>query len=365
MANPEQNPSRLESGFWKDLTMLIQNLQDSNHKIILMGDFNESIYSGRRKELSALVTTCGLIDPMFTTCPDGANAPTFFRGSHRIDYVLVDEDIQHAVVGCGILAPNPALSPAHRAVFCDVSLDAIFGMPASALPSRLNRTVTTTNIPACMAMLKQLRTSMTSHSLVQRCHDLLDNVVKYGASDTNGTEFASIDRYFREALLSVERAGSIEYTSPWSKKLHHSVNVCKYWRAVVMQLRYDIDCTTIIARIADRVGLSATISVDKEEALKNLRLAQWDLRTDRANGATLRITMLQEERRSALDEGDKAESSNDCTHHSCRGHAFVLCQITKSITHKNVSLHRYGTNFTARWLNHHNLVGSRDGSAYY
>ena len=138
--------------FWKDMIILINNLHDMGHKVMLMGDFNESLYTGRRRDLSNLATICGLVDPLHITCPDAANAPTFLRGSHRIDFILVDDDIAHGIVGCGILAPNPALSPAHRAVFCDISFDAIFGMPAVTLQTRLNRTVTPTNIRACAAM---------------------------------------------------------------------------------------------------------------------------------------------------------------------------------------------------------------------
>ena len=61
------------------MTILINNLQDSNHKVVLMGDFNESIYSGRRKDLADLTTTCGLVDPCYTICPDTPTLLHFFE----------------------------------------------------------------------------------------------------------------------------------------------------------------------------------------------------------------------------------------------------------------------------------------------
>ena len=291
------------------MAILLKNLQDSNHRVVILGDFNESLYSGRRTDLANLATACGLIDPMQMICPQSANAPTFLRGSHRIDYILVDEDIVHGVTGFGLMAPNPALSPSHRGVFCDISFDAIFGMPAATVPSRMTRTVTNNNIPACIEMLDKLRINMVSQSLIPRCHALLENVRKYGATDENGREFANIDKVFRNSLLAVERSGSVGYMSPWSKKLQHSVNVCKYWKAASMQLRYGIDCSKLINDLGICEGLPTTITVEKRVALQNLRIAQWALRDNRANGTTLRMAMLQDDRRSAIDEGDKERAA--------------------------------------------------------
>ena len=147
------------------------------------------------------------------------------------------------------------------------------------------------------------------NSLIPRCQASWKMFAKYGATDDNGKEFANIDKVFRDSLLAVERAGSVGYLSPWSKKLQQSVNVCKYWKAASMQLRYGIDCSKLINDLGICEGLPTKITVDKRVALQNLRIAQWALRDDRANGTTLRVAMLQEDRRSAIDEGDKERAA--------------------------------------------------------
>ena len=303
--NPDtQNPDT-RSAFWADIATLINNLRADDHKIILMGDFNESLYSGPRQDLKTLAETCGLVDPLQTFAPDASNNPTYLRGKHKIDYILVDKDIEFAVTGCGISAPNPGLSPSHRAIFCDISFASIFGTPASAPSSRLTRKVSTGNIPACLAMLSHLHKTMEANSLVHRCKSLLTNIALHGADEANGKEFACIDKEFRNALVSVERRGSTSYSSPWSKKLHESVLLCRYWKLVLQRLRFNVDCCDAITKLGNRFSLpTSTDAITITSAKCNLREAQYALREDRTNGISLRVAMLQQDRREALEEGD-------------------------------------------------------------
>ena len=141
-----------------------------------MGDFNESLFGGRRHALADLCKKHNFWIQFSLQHAKHCDTPTFIHGSHRIDYIVMDEHLMDGCTRCGILPFDPALSPSHRAVFCDISLDAIFGTPAVNLTSSRTRLITPSDQNTCEHLLTILDNAMHNHSLVSRCKSLLINV---------------------------------------------------------------------------------------------------------------------------------------------------------------------------------------------
>ncbi len=104
-----------------DLQSLIENLNSTNHSIILCLDANEAIYrkSGAFNPLSynpanptegthdgslaTLIRTCGLSDPLTIQHPGHPPPSTYSRGINRIDYRVISQSLLPAVLRSGIM----------------------------------------------------------------------------------------------------------------------------------------------------------------------------------------------------------------------------------------------------------------------
>jgi hypothetical protein len=73
--------------FRKDLLTFIQNLQEDNHEIVLMGVFNEE-YGADPEGMIEIATVCSLVD-VFHRLLGTSQFATFIGGRTRIDYALV------------------------------------------------------------------------------------------------------------------------------------------------------------------------------------------------------------------------------------------------------------------------------------
>ena len=83
----DPNPRKI---FIKDLKALVKQLKTSNHDIILMRDFNESIGT-KPEEMASVITAGQLTDVHCFKHGIDNEKPTYARGSKRVDYIFVSE----------------------------------------------------------------------------------------------------------------------------------------------------------------------------------------------------------------------------------------------------------------------------------
>jgi hypothetical protein len=133
--------------FVLDLQAWIAHLRSENISIILSLDGNEDlspnkgsfyplhyqdgthIYAPRHDgSLASLATTCGLIDSLAYFHPPPYPS-TYARGPNRLDYILISEDIIHAVTRSGILPLYSVFTGDHNACYIDIDATLLFAEP--------------------------------------------------------------------------------------------------------------------------------------------------------------------------------------------------------------------------------------------
>jgi hypothetical protein len=106
--NPRHN-------FRHDLIAFIKFHQSRRHNIILMGDFNEHIQDNN-SFLQQVGLQCNLIDIWKQKFPTMPEPSTYLRGKRRIDYILISQDVSHAVAAIGYEPFHHTVATDHRGI---------------------------------------------------------------------------------------------------------------------------------------------------------------------------------------------------------------------------------------------------------
>ena len=105
---------------WTHLDAKLTELKTKNHSIILMRDFNASLYNDPDCLFRSLVKRHNLVDPLQFINEEKVTCPTHRRRSKRINYILCTAEVVKAICHFGILAYDEVIISDHRATFCDI-----------------------------------------------------------------------------------------------------------------------------------------------------------------------------------------------------------------------------------------------------
>jgi hypothetical protein len=94
--------------------------------------------------MAAVCATHHLFDAHAHLHGEQAAVPTYARGSKRLDYCVISEQMEPHIEGCGINLFNECIYSDHRALFIDINLSAFFGhgTPRLATPDQRLRAST-------------------------------------------------------------------------------------------------------------------------------------------------------------------------------------------------------------------------------
>lgn len=113
--------------FRRDLLKFVQQFYDQDHKLIIVGDFNDT-----PDESSVTFQLCQkyqLHDPWETSCDDcHSNIPTYHRGKRRIDRILLSDAIKSECCGIQYTDYHMIAQSDHRGIILDLNLS-IFKEP--------------------------------------------------------------------------------------------------------------------------------------------------------------------------------------------------------------------------------------------
>lgn len=211
--DPDQS---LRERLWKDLKTEMTKLKNSGYETILLGDFNESLYSDR-KGLLVLLRDMDLLDPLKAIDPSAKDIATHNRGKKRIDYILIPRQIENAVTTYGVTDFNEIIDSDHRATFCDIDFAEAFGTPLPPLLEFKGRRVQSRNTSQALRFLEQFDILMNKRKVHQRCQNLLDTVTKNGPTSSASKKMRGIDKDLRDALLCAEKNAG-RHTSPLGQR---------------------------------------------------------------------------------------------------------------------------------------------------
>ena len=292
---------------WEDLGNEIKKFRAKGCKIVMMGDFNNSLYVSERDRFARFCTENDLIDPLENLIPDKKNAATHIMGSNRIDYILIQPDILPHVRGYGLTGINKPFISDHRAVFMDLDFRSLFGETMAPLRKGSRRMVTSKIDVRTTKFLELVGEALEKERIGQRCNEILHRAATIGPTGEVGKAFTLLDRDFRNILLRSEQKAGRRVDSPsWSTKLHLALAEGKFWRLYIRELRRGRQPGPTIQALAKTLRWSTIPAVTLEEAKKRLRDAQAKIKEFTANDAKSRMEHLQDCKETAEINGDKS-----------------------------------------------------------
>ena len=153
--------------FWTDLSRHIQNLQESAHLIIVVGDFNTSYSINNSNPLSNLRSSCNLLDAV-SNFHDCSHQTSYSRGTTIIDYCLVSTELLPCIRASGYLPLHFFSYSDHRGLYVDFDSNALFGGSPPKISKPTARFVNSRDSHSTSKFLNRLKTYWANHSLSAR-----------------------------------------------------------------------------------------------------------------------------------------------------------------------------------------------------
>jgi hypothetical protein len=158
--------------FRKDLVKFIQQHQSKGHRIVLSGDFNQHI-NDNNSFLQEVSLQCKLIDIWKQKFPHLTEPNTYIRGTRRIDYVLISEELSHAVAAVGYETFHFTIPTDHRGIYIDFYTTKRFGTDHNPLPAAHLRKLQSKYIEGRKTYIAAAHTHGEAHNLFGRLRTLL------------------------------------------------------------------------------------------------------------------------------------------------------------------------------------------------
>ena len=180
---------------WEDLGEEIRHYRGNGCLILLMGDFNCSLYS-ERDRFKRFCADHNLVDPMASLMPDEKNEATFLLGSNRIDYILIEQELLQHVRGFGLTGITEPFISDHRAVFLDIDFGTLLRETMAPLVKSSRRMVTSKVDVRTKKFITLVGEAMRDQRILERCSAILNEAATIGPVDSVGKAFTILDRDF-------------------------------------------------------------------------------------------------------------------------------------------------------------------------
>ena len=223
--------------FWDDLTQHIQHLQDSNHLIILIGDFNTSATDAHNNPLRLLQESCHLSDAI-SHFHDCSHQTSYARGATIIDYCFISTELLPSVHACGYLPLHYFSYSDHRCLYVDFDSIQLFGGSPPKISRPTARFVKSRDSQSTSKFLQQLQTYWANHSLSARVTRLARTLERTTTATPTVRRLATkIDRDRTRGFLMSEKKCHRRDRPAWSRPLHRLSRQFRYWQIFISDLK--------------------------------------------------------------------------------------------------------------------------------
>ena len=152
--------------FIMDLKGFIKDEQEQHAKILLLGDFNESLEESNSGILG-LISDCGLVD-LLPQEHNGSSFGTHIAGSERIDLAFASESVANALRNCCYEPVHVRTRGDHRPIILDFDSQMLFGNESQGLASLPEREFTIKDKKAVREYIKAKHRYLTEHNFQHR-----------------------------------------------------------------------------------------------------------------------------------------------------------------------------------------------------
>lgn len=196
-ASGEQDPLDV---FDQDFKQMIEMFIDSNHNIIVMGDFNENLNG--RSNIEMWMGEHGIFDVLQERYPGQAPA-THKRGSSPIDGIFASENL--LITQGGYEGGRDELSD-HRLLWADFTLDSILGIDRGDIVKPKAKKLQATNRTRVRRFNRALLQQIQQHKLVEKARKLEEDIgTNKSMTEPQKERYEAIDSQRCRAVIHAEK----------------------------------------------------------------------------------------------------------------------------------------------------------------
>jgi hypothetical protein len=251
------------------LRSFLESKINDDHEIVLCGDLNEelgSIAGG----MTQLASDLGLIDIHTRELGLDNEVPTYARGTKRLDYILMTEQIASHTTNCGVEPFNHRFYSDHRGIWVDLKLLGLFDRNLPPLARPQFRDIRSGRPKLVCKYVAELGKYLSSLDIPNRVSSLTNR-------DDSLAE--TLDDKIATDMKTAGKSCETGKRLPRSGKLHIAQITLRIYQQLLSQMRTHRNMTTQILKrqiqLPSPILLPTTISA----ANSYLRAAQREVRT--------------------------------------------------------------------------------------
>ena len=162
----------------QDLEVFINTLHTKGHKVILSGDFNEDL-AKQGNRVNNMLAACNMSNVMSICHPNVPLPTTYDKGTNCVDMIAISDAFNaSAVKKAGFLPFYQPFASDHRAVFCDLDVEQLFGAVKPDTVRPVYRQFHTKNVKKCDQYLHSLENKLSRAKIFQQVSDLKEAINK-------------------------------------------------------------------------------------------------------------------------------------------------------------------------------------------
>ena len=272
--------------FDSDLIDFIEELQEKSHRIIIVGDFNET---RNRSKLFQTLHSMGLKDMIYSRHTNIPQIRSCNKGNNVIDYALCSTSLL-ASIHASMYEPFMLNTPSdHRGIVIDFNTKQLVGKQEN-ITSPDRRGINSNNISQVDKFIRELQRYWDKYDIQQS--------IEYATSTefdtpTLRTMVNKIDTDITTAMLRAERKVRKSERPPWSPALKQASLTVKYYKLLRQQHLSKTVLSTAIQHTLKQMDISPEQPNSPQDYQRLLRKAQKHLQKTRREAQMHRMQYLE------------------------------------------------------------------------
>ena len=288
----------------KDLTSAIKQWQQTQD-IILMIDANEH-FDSPQSAISKLAASCNLVDIIATRHQQATNTATYSRGTKRIDFILISENIAPAVTRCGLLPFYEGIHSDHRGSFIDLDARILFQDRTPQLYEQPRRQLHSKKPSAVMHYKTELWKQLTAHNIINRSTTIAQRAIQDAKTSSFAQELNNIANIIQQAMLSAEASCPKSPNTPYSTKMANLNKIIRYWKTKKSEIKTKRDATPQLQQIQQELPKSYQAKLVQTFSIQtHIRKAVSEYNKEIPNAKEHRQEQIYDWAEAAAKRGDK------------------------------------------------------------
>ena len=239
--------------FKADLKTFVNALQQDDHYIILMGDFNDHMHKNQ-ESFSAYIKDLKLVDPMTQFHNLEEEVSTYARGPNRVDFMFVSEEVLPFVNACGYDSFNENIFSDHRLMFMDIDKK-LFNSENINQHERQQRGVNSANSKSIIKYVTKLHEQATERKFLEKLHKITS------LETPNHKLVEDLDKELGKAMKYADSQCMHKYSEPFSEDILMARKKLKLYQLAISEKTLNRRCHNHINQLQQELLLPLDLNL--------------------------------------------------------------------------------------------------------